>query len=234
AYRWLSSTYQPGDKIFIFGFSRGAYQVRTLAAIIEKVPGILIKQNRAERIALHFKNTFSRNVRIHFAGLWDTVSSVGLVRGKPLPLTLSAQHICIFRHALALDERRVKFLPEYVAGGRSAPSSSSNRSQESSGSSIGEWDVKEVWFPGSHSDMYGGGNKENLELHLSSVPLLWMENEAKSAGLRLKPRPQTGDSWNISELEKGAVHESLKGFWRFMELWPLKRLTYKDDKAVTR
>ncbi|KAJ6586369.1 hypothetical protein DFH09DRAFT_845731, partial [Mycena vulgaris] len=37
AYRWLSHTYLPGDKIFIFGFSRGAYQVRTLAAMIEKV-----------------------------------------------------------------------------------------------------------------------------------------------------------------------------------------------------
>jgi hypothetical protein len=49
----------------------------------------------------------------------DTVSSIGIVRGKPLPLTWTAEHICIFRHALALDERRVKFLPEYVAGDRS-------------------------------------------------------------------------------------------------------------------
>jgi hypothetical protein len=46
---------------------------------------------------------------------------VGLVRQKPLPLTSSAEHICIIRHALALDERRVKFLPEYVDGGNSNP-----------------------------------------------------------------------------------------------------------------
>jgi hypothetical protein len=51
------------------------------------------------------------------------VSSIGLVRGKPLPLTWTAEHICIFRHALALDERRVKFLPEYVGGGASIPPS---------------------------------------------------------------------------------------------------------------
>jgi hypothetical protein len=65
---------------------------------------------------------------------------VGFARGKPLPLTTSAQHICIFRHALALDERRVKFLPEYVAGGDSA---------QQSGSESASPDVKEVWFPGS-------------------------------------------------------------------------------------
>ena len=50
----------------------------------------------------------------------DTVSSIGFSRGPPLPHTTgSPKHICVFRHALALDERRVKFLPEYVNGGSS-------------------------------------------------------------------------------------------------------------------
>ena len=49
------------------------------------------------------------------------------------------KHVCVFRHALALDERRVKFLPEYVNGGM--------------GPKSGEGDVKEVWFAGAHSDM---------------------------------------------------------------------------------
>ena len=44
----------------------------------------------------------------------DTVSSVGAVRDKNLPLTDTADHICYIRHALALDERRVKFLPEFI------------------------------------------------------------------------------------------------------------------------
>jgi len=44
------------------------------------------------------------------------VSSVGIIRGKTLPLTNEHGHVCYFRHALALDERRVKFLPEYVCG----------------------------------------------------------------------------------------------------------------------
>ena len=44
----------------------------------------------------------------------DTVSSVGAFRDKNLPLTDTANHICYIRHALALDERRVKFLPEFI------------------------------------------------------------------------------------------------------------------------
>ncbi|KAJ7463743.1 hypothetical protein FB451DRAFT_459560 [Mycena latifolia] len=291
AYRWLSQTYLPGDKIFIFGFSRGAYQVRTLAGMIEKVglvhsgneemipfayevyserhKGKVTKAKEAQKLTEHFKNTFSRDIRIHFAGLWDTVSSVGIVRGKPLPLTRSAEHICIVRHALALDEGRVKFLPEYVADGDSAQSSketptsgseppaqfSAKEPPGSASASTTEtplkevlswgsaevpnpklktclWDVKEVWFPGTHSDI-GGGLEKNIELNLSSVSLLWMENEATSAGLRLKPRP-SGGSWQMSELLKDNRHESLRGFWRFMEHLPLKRLTCKKLDEVTR
>ncbi|KAF9811058.1 hypothetical protein IEO21_06687 [Rhodonia placenta] len=66
-------------------------------------------------IASRFKETFSRpNVRVHFIGAWDTVSSVGLLPSKALPKTRTADHVCVARHALALDERRVKFAPEFL------------------------------------------------------------------------------------------------------------------------
>jgi hypothetical protein len=55
-------------------------------------------------------------------------------------------HVCVFRHALALDERRVKFLPEYVNGGL-GPDASGNKDE------LKHCDVKEVWFSGTHSDM---------------------------------------------------------------------------------
>jgi uncharacterized protein (DUF2235 family) len=80
----------------------------------------------------------------------DTVSSVGIVRGKSLPLTNSAEHICFFRHALALDECRVKFLPEYVNGGSATTVNTSTVVQTNSN---GQPRIKEVWFPGTHSDM---------------------------------------------------------------------------------
>ncbi|KAJ7715230.1 hypothetical protein B0H16DRAFT_1230379, partial [Mycena metata] len=243
AYRWLSDQYQPGDKIFLFGFSRGAYQVRTLAGMIEKV-GLVnacnqelipfayevysdhtkanVGSDNADKMANKFKKTFSRNIRIHHVGVWDTVSSVGIVRGKPLPLTSSAEHICIFRHALALDERRVKFLPEYVSGGASAGVAIQTCKYNTLSMSVIDSDT---WFS-------GGGLRENLSISFSSVPLLWMENEATSAGLRLRPR-KSGGEWNWDELEKDKGYESLNAFWGLLELLTIRHLTYKDADGTT-
>lgn len=76
----------------------------------------------------------------------DTVSSVGVVLRKTLPFTESSAHICHFRHALALDECRVKFIPEYVI-----PFPTYSGIKPSCHISP---TVKEVWFEGSHSDVY--------------------------------------------------------------------------------
>ena len=107
-------------------------------------------------------------------GYRDTVSSVGILRDKTLPLTDTADHVCFFRHALALDERRVKFLPEYVCGGvfHKGPQTEEEQQAEKDGcptalkhtTKVADPDVaqttsqlrphvKEVWFPGTHSDM---------------------------------------------------------------------------------
>ena len=75
------------------------------------------------------------------------MSSVGIVRGTKLfPGTIDGmKHVCFFRHALALDERRVKFLPEYAYGGTSqGPADPGARNPGH---------TKEVWFAGTHSDM---------------------------------------------------------------------------------
>jgi uncharacterized protein (DUF2235 family) len=83
----------------------------------------------------------------------DTVSSIGFFRGRSLPETTTGMHhVCVFRHALALDECRVKFLPEYVNGGLGPGVSDENEGPEYVKGRLGP-DVKEVWFAGSHSDM---------------------------------------------------------------------------------
>jgi uncharacterized protein (DUF2235 family) len=129
-------------------------------------------------MAQRFKNTFSRkNVQVHFVGAWyvalqivfaelefilrlrDTVSSIGIARGKRvLPLAAEGMtHVCYFRHALALDERRVKFLPEYVWGGSVVPPESGSASEplslRVSHNDRARPHTSEVWFPGTHSDM---------------------------------------------------------------------------------
>ncbi|KAL0579476.1 hypothetical protein V5O48_002518 [Marasmius crinis-equi] len=281
AYEWLSEYYRPNDRIYLIvrrrfmgdkyreGFSRGAYQARVLAAMIEKV-GLIHKGNQgqipfayelyyrskkhtsslrtpktghsgaetsaklphldsparlsvergAEEPALQFKRTFSRNVKVHFVGAWDTVSSVGVMRSENLPMTVDGmQYVCYFRHALALDERRVKFLPDYACGGGSPVSHSGKDSSKPH--------TKEVWFVGTHSDI-GGGNADNAALNNNRPALRWMSQEAERAGLRVDDL-FVGSSTNDPTMKDGAIKESLVGFWRVLEYLPLRRLAYADS-----
>ena len=93
-----------------------------------------------------------------------------------LPGTVDGmKHVCFFRHALALDERRVKFLPEYAYGGSAtcakpdgnnpstknegettediSPSDEVDRSQGVNKVTVKHPQTLEVWFAGTHSDM---------------------------------------------------------------------------------
>ena len=127
-------------------------------------------------IEYHLTGSIFQNAR-------DTVSSIGFIRGKNLPGTSSPEHICFFRHALALDERRVKYLPEYARGGVTergeqhregdevdeeirdsnedvaqvpCPTSSKRRQEVAPGIKPPSGErphIKEVWFAGTHSDM---------------------------------------------------------------------------------
>ncbi|KAI9566395.1 hypothetical protein HD554DRAFT_2117826 [Boletus coccyginus] len=122
-YEFLMQNYDAGDKICIFGFSRGAYTARALAGMIHKV-GLLPRCNHQQvpfaynmysrdddlgwRQSIAFKKAFSINVDIEFVGVWDTVSSVGVIPRR-LPFTKVNDNIRYFRHALSLDERRVRF-----------------------------------------------------------------------------------------------------------------------------
>ncbi|KAF8625955.1 hypothetical protein AX17_006680 [Amanita inopinata Kibby_2008] len=122
-YEFLMQNYVAGDKICIFGFSRGAYTARSLAGMIHKV-GLLPADNfqqvpfaykmftRADTVGWEqsnaFKQAFSVDVPIEFIGVWDTVDSVGLIP-KRLPFTTSNTIVRTFRHAISLDEHRAKF-----------------------------------------------------------------------------------------------------------------------------
>lgn len=84
-YRFLMQNYRAGDKITLFGFSRGAYTARALAGMLTKV-GLLPRDNFEnipfaykmfantskgnELEAAGFKQTFCRSVEIEFIGVW--------------------------------------------------------------------------------------------------------------------------------------------------------------------
>ncbi|KAG5638609.1 hypothetical protein H0H81_011499 [Sphagnurus paluster] len=122
-YEFLMQNYKAGDRICIFGFSRGAYTARALAGMIHKV-GLLPACNHQQvpfaykmfkttdeigwKQSNAFKRAFSVDVKIEFIGVWDTVNSVGLIPRR-LPFTTSNTIVRTFRHAVSLDERRSKF-----------------------------------------------------------------------------------------------------------------------------
>ncbi|EDR01075.1 uncharacterized protein LACBIDRAFT_312561 [Laccaria bicolor S238N-H82] len=122
-YEFLMQNYKGGDRICIFGFSRGAYTARCLAGMIHKI-GLLPACNHQQipfaykmytrpdelgwKQSNAFKRAFSIDVDIEFVGVWDTVNSVGLIPRR-LPFTTSNTIVRTFRHAVSLDERRAKF-----------------------------------------------------------------------------------------------------------------------------
>lgn len=178
----------------------------------------------------------------------DTVSSVGIRKEKILPSTDTCDHICCFRQGLALDERRVKFLPEYVYGGTSnRPESQLAQPPNNAVKDVKEDNVKEVWFAGSHSDMYvcpareghhlttcssGGGNREKTgkALNFQDMPLLWMREEAFDAGLRLNP-PKI--AFRFEDLKEPNINDSLTLRWWLLELFPVRRLCYNNSNQHT-
>ncbi|SMR53574.1 unnamed protein product [Zymoseptoria tritici ST99CH_1E4] len=124
AYKFLMQAYNEGDKICLFGFSRGAYTARCLAGMIHKV-GLLPAHNVAQvefayqfykddsaegwKMSRDFKRTFCIEVNVHFIGVFDSVASVGFIPRK-LPLSATPTNKPLyFRHAIGLDERRAKF-----------------------------------------------------------------------------------------------------------------------------
>lgn len=178
-------------------------------------------ETEAEAFAANFKHTFSREVKVHFIGAWDTVSSVGFIRQRPLPLTTSASHVCFFRQGLALDERRVRFLPEFLIDGRHSGNSESNITTN----------VKEVWFVGSHSDI-GGSNEWRDSFDLTTVPLSWMEHEASEADLRFAEREAIGE-WKWDHLRKDEPTKSLHGCWWIPEYFPIKTFVSSGKEIST-
>jgi uncharacterized protein (DUF2235 family) len=131
AYRYLMNVFEEGDQVFVFGFSRGAYTVRALAGVLHMfgllcpgneglIPCVTQLYARKTRkaagmthtfqVADGFKATFCRPWRLHFVGVWDTVSSVGWI-WNPLKLPYTAQNPDMVngRHAISIDERRCYF-----------------------------------------------------------------------------------------------------------------------------
>lgn len=193
AYGYLASRYRPGDRIFLIGYSRGAYAVRSLAGVIDRV-GLLRADCATERnirtayrhyqgepeseVARAFVRVHChRGVDIEMVGVWDTVKALGL----RLPYVWQwaeaqhafhnhnlGHHIRNGFHALALDETREVFRPELWT---SPPGWQGH--------------VEQVWFRGAHGDVGGQLGGYEAARPLANISLVWMLERAEGCGLPL-------------------------------------------------
>src|SRR5579863_2861442 len=210
-YTAIASQYVPGDSIFIFGFSRGAYTARSLAGMIaicglpttnQNDPKLLGQcvdtafeayRNAAQRpMLLDTLNESYRmdNAKIQLLGVWDTVGSLGIpaifgaidvIQYGFLDTNLHPDVLNAVQ-AVSIDEQRLQFQPALWTGG-TAPGQT----------------LTQVWFSGVHCDVGGGYAQDLGGLALSNITLHWMASHAQACGLQFRagafpPAPQPGDA----------------------------------------
>ncbi len=204
AYRYLMSCYEEGDAVYLFGFSRGAFTVRSLAGMLHACgllggnAGNLVEYaskvyNTPDNndVARGFRDAFGRPCPVHFIGVWDTVESLAMNAGKRFHDTRLNPEVRYGYHGLAIDEKRRDFVPclwdeRNVATGQT---------------------IEQVWFAGVHSDVGGWYDERGL----SNVALRWMIGKAVGCGLRINGEKLAGYRPDPHD----RLHRSFTGFWKF-------------------
>lgn len=212
-YRFVVENYEEGDELFIVGFSRGAYTARSLVGLIRNA-GLLrrehIKQIKAayqlyrtrdtgadSETALYFRGQYSREIRITFLAVWDTVGALGvpLQSFEWFNRQQYEFHDCELSsivenafHAIAVDEHRENYSPTLWV-----PKAKPNQVLE------------QVWFIGAHSDV-GGGYPER---ELADIALAWVQEKATQCGLALIPDRIVAPR---AERALASVHDSYSDF----------------------
>jgi uncharacterized protein (DUF2235 family) len=201
AWLFLNLNYEPGDQIYLFGFSRGAYTVRSLAGLLRKFAADSPETERFRtahaiawpRLAAPFTAP-PCDLRIRYLGLWDTVGSLGIPRLLPVSIGLNkgyefhdtalSRSVQFARHAVAIDERRAAFAPTLWSNvdAFNTPGSAPR--------------VAQMWFPGDHGGV-GGGEARGL----SNCALMWVLEGAERAGLALEREPGSVLSGCLAEID---------------------------------
>ena len=227
AYQFISNNFQPGDEIYLFGFSRGAYTARSLSGFIYHF-GILMKQyqsvlpnmyrdyqkaitpDQIRDAVTRYEGKIDRDLEkcyltdrerrcipIQFLGVWDTVGELGVPFGPFQRVNRERIHFHDTELAPNVD---------YAYHALAIHEYRKNFSPTLWTQCSARQKVEQVWFPGAHSDVGGGINERGL----SNAALLWMAGRAKRAGLEMN------DSYlkSFTPNPHAAVNDSRKGIYR--------------------
>ena len=212
-YRWLCETWQSDDRLYLFGFSRGAYTARSLAGMIRKC-GLLKpaadgsidrravsdaykfyrerKTRPDDPAAVAWRNQHSIEIGIEFIGVWDTVGSLGI------PATASWFPFARSRYRFHDTE-----LSKIVSHAYHALALDEHRADfaptlwtrnpytlkpgESLTSKKAEQiEIEQRWFIGAHGDVGGSYAHDGAGTRpdpLPALPLAWLQDKAIEAGL---------------------------------------------------
>ena len=239
-YKFLVETYQSGDEIYIFGFSRGAFEARSLGGMIVHC-GILAATNAgqitaawtsyqqagqasdAERIE-SLRAAGHHPVRIRLIGVWDTVGNLGIPiipkfadkRELAFHNTQLSPHVDVGLHALSIDEPRKSFSPTFWTKPAEA--------QLPEGQVI-----EQVWFPGCHANV-GGGYKDS---GLSDIALLWMADRATALTSVAFDAGLLGQTTRPDPLAE-AVEPTSAPLFRVSHVFPYVRLLHQDVRGIAK
>ena len=196
-YSFLSHVYDPGDSIYLFGFSRGAFTARSVGGMIAGfgVPTINLSNATTPEVFAAYRQTdpVKRKaskldltqryglvpVDIAMVGVWDTVGALGIPGGlfhsfdeKQYGFLDTTLSDCVKRayHAVSIDERRSSFQPTLWTNKDGSYRDNDARCEQ-------------VWFAGVHCDV-GGGYADG---QLADIPLGWMMQKAKECGVTFTP-----------------------------------------------
>lgn len=216
-YRFIVQNYAPDDELYFFGFSRGAYTVRSLAGMIRNC-GILTRDyahlipkafelyrqrgtssapDEKKAKGLRAKYCVADKSDIKFVGVWDTVGTLGIpfsfwgmLDNQDEYLfhdTSPSRIVKCARHALSVDESREDFEPVLWDEEK-------------------DIDLKQVWFSGVHCDIGGGYKKHGL----ADIACEWLLREAGNMHLDVEPHLMTA----LTPEPTGEQHSEYKGLYK--------------------
>jgi hypothetical protein len=229
-YAFLCRNYREGDRVYCFGFSRGAFTIRVLMGLVTN-QGLVVadsEEDLAERAGEAFREYRSRyrslvtsiarmtrrsrpdtervRARIAFAGLWDTVAAYGL----PVPgLTHALSYLLPLsvpdRNPCPIMDRACHALALDDERKTFHPVLWNEARLPADATHLGGETISQLWFAGAHSDV-GGGYAEDA---LSYTSLDWIMGEAQKEGLRfdLEAWHRLKATMNVN----GMLHEPRNG-----------------------